>query len=255
MSCCPQETMPFSPLFPALSPVWAFLLPSPQKACSSSPWRVNSSQLRRSPPLPGPAPCQQILSLRGTSLEAKVMGATPCPPCTWPVSSGRGLPAMVAHSPPQPFPGALRAVFVFAKAHNAQIHNKCLPNNFSKEKKQAAVHHNRRLTPRSTPSPPPPAHPVLPGRRGRQWTSLGGRSARQASPFLLLWAAWGSLHSISLMNSDSPGKHLFAQNVRRGGVGEWRRRPPGRCVPPAARGLSCKACWDCHCGQPEANRS
>lgn len=26
------------------------------------------------------------------------------------------------------------------------------------------------------------------------------------------------------MNSDSPGKHSFARNVARGGVGEWRRR-------------------------------
>lgn len=89
------------------------------------------------------------------------------------------------------------------------------------------------------------------GRQGGQWTSLGGRPARQASPRLFLWAAWGSLLSITLMNSDSPGKHLFAQNVTRGGVGDWSRRPPFRQVCAfCSRSLGWVGSAAKHAGQP-----
>lgn len=47
----------------------------------------------------------------------------------------------------------------------------------------------------------------------------------------------GVLLSISLMNSDSARKHLFAQDVTRGGVGEWGARgaKPIATVPGAPR--------------------
>lgn len=49
--------------------------------------------------------------------------------------------------------------------------------------------------------------------------------------FLGLWAAPGSLLSISLMNSDSLEKHLFAQDVAKGRSGlrgEEVEEPQGR---------------------------
>ena len=77
-------------------------------------------------------------------------------------------------------PGILRlgCVFVFAEAHNAQITNKCLPNNLSKERKGAAIHQQQKATSAERSLLPPPA-PA--GRQDRQWASLGGRPGGQAS--------------------------------------------------------------------------
>lgn len=233
-SWCPQETWPFSPVpcfVPHLSPS---LLLSPQKSCSSSPWRcyrLSAKEDSASRP-------QQILNLRDTFLEAKSMGATHPPPCTWPCplreACWRWWPAHHhSHS------WELSRLFLsLPKPTRHKSITSVYQITSLKKEKRAAVHHNKRSTPLSTLPPPPPAHPRPSRPAGQAVDQPGWSAARQPSPFLLLWAAWGSLLSISVMNSDSPGKHLFAQNITRGGVGEWRRRPPGKARTVTSRQVS-----------------
>lgn len=100
---------------------------------------------------------------------------------------------------------------------------------YLKKEKEQPYTSNKRLPPLSALSL---FLPLQAGRTGSGPAWVVGLEGRPPIP--VLRAAGGSLLSVSIMNSDSPGKHLFAQNVTRGGVGKWRKRG----VRPAAAGQS-----------------
>lgn len=101
---------------------------------------------------------------------------------------------------------------------------------YLKKEKEQPYTSNKRLPPLSALSSL--LLPLQAGRTGSGPAWVVGLEGRPLIP--VLRAAVGSLLSVSIMNSDSPGKHLFAQNVTRGGVGKWRKRG----VRPAAAGQS-----------------